>query len=186
VSGKPVPGCGKKKERAVPSFKDELDRLSREAQRTGVGDRLLEALKRRREPVSKHDDWAAWASAQVVGAVRSVSLQMIVEEMRRGPPDPRMLAEAADLLEEILSDMAKVPDPKDERRADRRFLARLIQDDVDKLAARLKRRGCSKPVEEAHQIVALSLERGVKASKADAFTENPEGKALSKWLQRNR
>jgi hypothetical protein len=31
----------------------------------------------------------------------------------------------------------------------------------------------------------VALERGVQASKADAFTENPEGKTLGKWLQRN-
>jgi hypothetical protein len=140
---------------------------------------------RQREPVSEDEyDWAARASAQVVGAVRSVALQMIVEEMRRDPPDPRTLAEAADLLERILSDMAKVPDPKQERRERRRFIARLVQDDLDRLAARLKGRKVANRSEQALQTVAL--ERGVKATKADAFTANPEGKALSKWLQRNR
>ena len=130
-------------------------------------------------------EWAAWAGAQATGAARSMALEMIFEEMRRDPPNSEMLAEAADLLEEeFRDDMAKVPDPKEERRERRRFLARLIQDDVDKLAVMLKRQGSSNPVEQALQTVAL--ERGIKASKADAFTENPEGKALSRWLRRNR
>ena len=148
---------------------------------TGVGEHSRK--KRMREPASKHDyDWAAWASAQVTSAVRSVALETVIEEMRRDPPDPRMLAEAADLLEEILGDMAKVPDPKQQPRERRRFIAALIQDDVDRLAARLAGR-VSNPVEQALQTVAL--EREVQASKADAFTENPEGKTLGKWLQRN-
>jgi hypothetical protein len=148
---------------------------------TGVG--APSRTKRRREPASKHDyDWAAWGSAQVTGAVMSVALEMVVEEMRRDPPDPQTLADAADLLEEILDDMAKVSDPKQQRRECRRFIAALVQDDVDRVAARLAGR-VPNPVEQALQTVAL--ERGVKASKADAFTENPEGKTLGKWLQRN-
>jgi hypothetical protein len=184
VSRKPVPRCGKKKGRPGPSLEDEFDQFSREMLRTGVGDRLLEALKRRRAS-KPDDDWDAWAIAWARGAVRSVALEMIVEEMRRDPPDRQMLAEAADLLAEILSDdTAKSPDPKQERRERRRFEARLVQADVDALAAKLERQRCSNPVEQALQTVAL--ERGVTASKADPFTANPEGKALAKWLQRNR
>jgi hypothetical protein len=138
---------------------------------------------RKKHRRTKHDyEWAAWASAKVKGAVRSVALEMVLEEMRRDPPDPQMLAVAADLLEKILGDMARVPDPKQQPRECRRFIAALVQDDVDRLAARLAGR-VPNAVEQALQTVAL--ERGVKASKADAFTENPEGKTLGKWLQRN-
>ena len=117
---------------------------------------------------------AAWAGAQATVA-RSMALEMIFEEMRRDPPDSEMLAEAADLLEEILrDDMAKVPDPKEERRQRRRFLARLIQDDVDKLAVMLKRQGSSNPVEQALQTVAL--ERGVRPARPTRSRRTPRAR----------
>jgi hypothetical protein len=136
--------------------------------------------------VSKRDDdWNAWAIAHVRGAVRNVALDMIIREMRRDPPDQTTLTEAADLLEEILDDLVKPsPDPKEQRHERRRFEARLVQHDVDTLAAQLKRRNSPQPIEQAHQIVAL--ERGLTAEKADAFTENAEGKTLARWLRRNR
>jgi hypothetical protein len=150
--------------------------------RAGIG---KPSRKRTGKPSRKKSefDWAAWASAQMMGAVRGVATELILEEMRRNPPDPPTLAEAADLLEEILSDAMKVPTPQ-QRRECRRFIARLIQEDVDMLADTLRRRGVPNSVEQALQTVAK--ERGVKAKKADAFTENPEGKALAKWLQHNR
>jgi hypothetical protein len=131
--------------------------------------------KRRKGWPPWQDTRPPWLSDDRFGraAVKDVALRSLPDMMRRNPADSR---KHASMLENLL----KIRD-EDLERWQRRLDAERIAERVANIKAH---RGGPKATEQAWQIVALEL--GYAAADKPDSEAPAEGKALRRWVERNR